>query len=403
MRQNRPCARADCTEVIGFWERPNKRYHSDACRLVAHTTKKRSELSSTRTLSLSAQRGYFEALDSNRGYLTDRSFKGNSGLMLGQVQAILEEYADHLPLTIRQLFYRMIGEYRHPKTKEFERSLYGLLDKARRAEIIDYDDIRDDGIISRGGGGSHTIEDEISRWRLSAQNYERNVQDSQPYAIQVWCEAGGMVPQLARVCEPYDIPVFSNSGFSSTTAVRQIVADCLWSEPRSPVLFLHLSDCDPSGYSIFQAMVEDVHAFVETDRERAYYDADRDADAEEHKRPPCPCTNPACETRFYFERVALTLEQMEDLDIESSEVSRDPKDTRSASWRKAGLTRYQQLEALAPDAIARLLTDTIERYVDLSVIERIHQEQEQEKVLLRRAAQDAKLSLRYQQLLATRV
>ena len=53
--------------------------------------------------------------------------------MLGQVKQILEEYREHLPLTVRQIYYRMVGAYRHPKGQAFAESLGDLLTNARRA------------------------------------------------------------------------------------------------------------------------------------------------------------------------------------------------------------------------------------------------------------------------------
>ena len=37
--------------------------------------------------------------------------------LLGQVEAVLDEYADYLPLTVRQIFYRLVGAYGYEKTE----------------------------------------------------------------------------------------------------------------------------------------------------------------------------------------------------------------------------------------------------------------------------------------------
>jgi len=37
--------------------------------------------------------------------------------LLDQVQAVLDEYQDHLPLTNRQVFYRLVGAFDYPKTE----------------------------------------------------------------------------------------------------------------------------------------------------------------------------------------------------------------------------------------------------------------------------------------------
>jgi len=65
--------------------------------------------------------------------------------LLQQIQAVLEEYAEHLPLTCRQIFYRLVAAHDYPKTEDDYKTLCGKLQRARRARMIDMDNIRDDG------------------------------------------------------------------------------------------------------------------------------------------------------------------------------------------------------------------------------------------------------------------
>src|SRR5215472_2061671 len=67
--------------------------------------------------------------------------------LLDQVQGILDEYVDHLPLTIRQIFYRLVGAHDYEKTERAYQRLVEHLNRARRARIISMDVIRDDGGI----------------------------------------------------------------------------------------------------------------------------------------------------------------------------------------------------------------------------------------------------------------
>ena len=80
-----------------------------------------------------------------KGYAPWRPQKKTTRLLF-QVKQILREYRDHLPLTARQIFYRMVAAYDYPKTESAASSLNEYLVRARRAEMIDFDDIRDDGI-----------------------------------------------------------------------------------------------------------------------------------------------------------------------------------------------------------------------------------------------------------------
>lgn len=80
------------------------------------------------------------------------------------------------------------------------------------------------------------------------RDYRRDRQEGQRYRVELWCEAAGMAPQLARVCDEYSVPVFSSGGFASLTAVRLIAHRAL--ERIQPTILLHVGDYDPSGESI---------------------------------------------------------------------------------------------------------------------------------------------------------
>ena len=56
------------------------------------------------------------------------------------------EYEDYLPLTVRQIFYRLVGAYGFEKTERAYERLGNHLVRARRAQIIRFDAIRDDGV-----------------------------------------------------------------------------------------------------------------------------------------------------------------------------------------------------------------------------------------------------------------
>ena len=68
-----------------------------------------------------------------------------STALLDQVNAILDEYRAYLPLTVRQVFYRLVGAHDYEKTERAYMRLCELMNRARRARIISMNAIRDDG------------------------------------------------------------------------------------------------------------------------------------------------------------------------------------------------------------------------------------------------------------------
>jgi hypothetical protein len=298
-----------------------------------------------------------------KGYAPWRPHKKTTRLMF-QVKQILDEYRDHLPLTARQIFYRMVAAYDYPKTENAANNLGEHLTRARRAEMIPFEHIRDDG-ISVMSHAHYTDENAFYKHiHDEGSAYKRDKLARQKMNIRVYCEAAGMMPQLERVCEPYSIPVYSCSGFDSVSAKYQLKEAC-WRafvyQGRQTIV-LHLGDYDPSGESIFEdGLVEDVHAFLERDVP--------------HKDPSEVAV---------FERVALKPEHIERFNLPTA----PPKssDSRTKNWQGAATC---QLEALPPDALAGLLDATIKTYLNLAVYERDLKAEEEERRRITRALPSA--------------
>src|SRR5690348_4235521 len=71
--------------------------------------------------------------------------------LIANVKSVLSEYSAQLPMTARQIFYRLVGAYGYPKTERDYKNLCEKLVRARRAQLIDFADIRDDGTATLGG------------------------------------------------------------------------------------------------------------------------------------------------------------------------------------------------------------------------------------------------------------
>lgn len=169
--------------------------------------------------------------------------------LLDQVDEIFSVYEDYLPLTVRQLYYALVGRYDYPKTDSAYERLCEHLVRARRARLIPFEWLRDDGVVviqHRWFDGTADFWDHIGQ---QAQVYRRDKQSEQRLYVELWTEAAGMMPQLARVAEDYSVPVYSCGGFASLSAVRQIV-DRAYAR-NVPTVLLHVGDFDPSGEAVF--------------------------------------------------------------------------------------------------------------------------------------------------------
>jgi hypothetical protein len=115
-------------------------------------------------------------------------------VLMAQVQAILGEYEAELPLTARQIFYRLVGKYGYPKTEDAYESLTNHLVRARRSRMIRFESIRDDG-ASVIEGKFYTGEEDFYRYlHDEAKSYERDKLAGQESDIRVYVESAGMMP-----------------------------------------------------------------------------------------------------------------------------------------------------------------------------------------------------------------
>lgn len=245
--------------------------------------------------------------------------------LLAQVDLVLAEYVDHLPLTLRQIFYRLVGAYAYEKTEQAYERLCEHLNRARRAQRISMDVIRDDGgtVITPSSWASAEEFLEIVKYQAGKFRLDRTLR--QKTRLVVICEAAGMAPQLGRVCDPFTIKVMSGGGFDSLTDKHSFAA-ALAEEDR-PVEVLHIGDHDPSGVSMFLAFLEDVEAATRNLGGNAT-----------------------------FTRLAVTPAQVTTYDLPTA----PPKPTDKRAF--AGQTC--QAEALAPDILANILLRAIEERLD---------------------------------------
>ena len=256
--------------------------------------------------------------------------QAESADLLDQVQQVLATYSNLLPLTGRQIFYRLVATTGYSKTALAYKRLLNLLNRARRAHIIDMAAIRDDGAIAAGDGRFRSDRDFLTACERWAASFQLDFMQSQPHHVEVLCEAGGMVPQLERVAEPYGVAVRSSGGFDSTTVKHQLGR--LYGKQSKPVVVLHVGDLDPSGEHICSNLAEDVGDFA------SHYGGN-----------------------VTVLRIAVTVEQQAAFDLPTALPKEGDKRSFSAAFTV-------QAEALPPDALASIVRNAIEQQLDMAAL-----------------------------------
>jgi hypothetical protein len=266
--------------------------------------------------------------------------------LLNQVQAVLREYADYLPLTIRQIFYRLVGTVGYDKTELAYDRLCEHLNRARRARIIRFSAIRDDGGTVLEPSTWEGADDFLDAVRRQARRLELDRTEGQKSRLVVICEAAGMAPQLARVANPFGVAVISGGGFDSVTDKHNFARRLI--DHDRPTEVLHIGDHDPSGVRMFLAFLEDVEAFT------------RELGGE-----------------ATFTRLAVTPAQITRLGL--------PTAPAKLGDRRAFNGVTCQAEAIAPDDLAAILLAAIESRIDMDAYQDVlEREKEAREELLER-------------------
>jgi hypothetical protein len=280
-----------------------------------------------------------------------------------EAEAILEQVGEIIDgadeaLTARQIFYMLVGRYGYDKTEQAYGRLCENLVKARRAQLLDFDAIRDEKTDEHGGDWGYS--DTGQFWdglRNSAREYRRPLREGQANEIELWCEARGMGPSLNRVAVQYGVPVYATGGFPGVTVTHAMAQRVLANERNEQAtIFLHLGDYDPSGEAIYEAMRDDVRAFVAGHLGGSLADAD---------------------ATFKPVRIGLTWEQVEEHGIETAPPKKS--DGRSANWEARGNVESAQLEAVETDLLRSWARDAIEEYTDLPSLEASRERSEEER------------------------
>jgi hypothetical protein len=294
-----------------------------------------------------------------RGFLPDYKPYAKTRVLLEQVLEVIETYAAELPLTARQIFYRLVATVVYPKTENAYERLQDHLANFRRAGLVGFEVIRDDGATVEAPFEYASPEEFLRIAEELAREGQGVRLAGQPRWVEVWCEAGGMAPQLGRAVGEYGVTVYSSGGFDSVTLKYEAAARI--ADRDVPTMVIHVGDLDRSGLSLAQAAAEDVDAFA---RSLAAGNGNGDG----------PLAAPVL-----FKRAALTIEQAEtagsdggpldtappkSTDKRFSWTEDGPLDVRTeAAWVEANGTA--QAEALPPDVLAAEVRQAVEAELDM--------------------------------------
>ena len=175
---------------------------------------------------------------------------------LRQVQIILEQLHQYKPLTLRQVFYQLVGKGIIPNTVSQYTMLSGLLKHARLTGRIHWDDIEDRVRTFHNLTGyddqSSFLDTELDNF---LEGYRLDLMQDQDIYLEIWIEKDALSSIFTREAIKYSIPVVVCRGFSSVSFLNDYATRARYYSGlnRTPVIS-YWGDFDPSGIEMFNAM-----------------------------------------------------------------------------------------------------------------------------------------------------
>ena len=242
--------------------------------------------------------------------------------VLKSIQTILDSEEDQI--TIRHLFYRLVGLDVIPKTEQAYKLLCGHLSKWRRSEEVAWGAFADN---TRWHIRHETFDGVEDALRNTAETYRRNLWSTQPFFVEVWVEKDSIASIVAGTANSFGVPVFVARGFASLSSLYSAANTFRTAvEAGKKVVIYHLGDYDPSGVAAGESML------------RAFRD---DFGVE-----------------VQFNRAAVTQQQIDMLSLPTRPVK--ISDTRAAKWTGGECV---ELDSMPPAEIRKLVEECITRHI----------------------------------------
>lgn len=173
---------------------------------------------------------------------------------LNEVQEVLSELEAYTPLTLRQVYYQLIGK----GCIENNRSQYNMLSNLLKWARI------------QGHIGWNVIEDRtrafhnLTGWRSYQSftnaslnhflsGYSRDLLQTQDKYLEIWIEKDALATIFKKVAINYTVPVVVCKGFSSISFLNDL-KERLDAKQDKQRLILYFGDFDPSGVEMMESM-----------------------------------------------------------------------------------------------------------------------------------------------------
>lgn len=249
------------------------------------------------------------------------------------------------PMTVRQVFYRMVGTGLIRKSEtEYKATVNRLLTEMRLEGEIPFGWIADGTRWVHKQKSFDSVEQALAD---TARLYRRALWRDQLDRVEVWLEKEALAGVVYDVTDEYDVPLYVTRGYASLSYLH--TAATMISDADKPTWIYYLGDHDPSGLDIPRNVEQRLREF-------------------------------APDARFHFDRIAVTPEQIEAWSLPTRPTK--GTDSRSASFSGESV----EVDAIPPVDLRQLVTDAITAHIDVDALRIVQVAERSEREVLSRMA-----------------
>jgi hypothetical protein len=229
------------------------------------------------------------------------------------------------PMTIRQLFYRLVSRGLIPNDRKHYQLVSRVMTKARDDGRCSFDYIVD---RSRPHYSPSVFQD-AGRYADVVQNaYRKDYWATQPNHVEIWVEKDAIIGSIEPTTNKLGVTIRVGRGFLSTTKAYDIAVH--FQTIDKPITAFYLGDHDPSGQDIERDLYDRIQSYGS-----GYFDLQRLA----------------------IHKTDIALFNLPPLRIKDG-------DMRAAKFRRQHGEECVELDALPPEELRRRIQDAVEDLQD---------------------------------------
>jgi len=274
-----------------------------------------------------------------------------TGRNLRLLNAAVEILKAEQPVTLRQLYYRLVSSGALGNRQAEYKRLGALMTRAREARVIPRTWIVDHVRATLKPSSWSGLADFGETIR---QVYRKDFWERQAHHVEIFVEKDAVAGTIQPVTAENDVALRVCRGYASVSFAGEIADE--WARIEKPVFAYYCGDFDPSGFDIERDLREKLVRYSGLADEWRGVNTDGWSAIEDH-------ANSDASGGFYWRRLAVREADFQAFDLIPLPVKH--RDSRSAGFLQQHGGHCAEVDALPPSELRRRVLEAIDGHIDV--------------------------------------